>query len=352
VHRFVALVCAALIAGCPRPGEPGRSRPADLALHAVDVGQGDALLLLVGEGPQRRVVLVDAGPPNGTDALLAALRSHAVAAIDLLVLSHAHLDHIGGVERVLDAVPVRAVLDSGVPHTTATYRRVLRRLLALKEQGTLSYRVARRGQSLRLGPQTVLHVLGPEEPLVRGSRSDVNANSVVVRVVHGKTALLFLGDAERETEERLLASGEDLSADVVKVPHHGSRHASSAALLARVRPKIALISCGRANEYGHPAPATLERLLAASAAVHRTDLSGTISVYSDGEEVRVDAGTSLRPPARAPPPGLVGSRRGRVYHAPGCPGAGRIRAENRVLFRDRAEAEREGRTPHRCVEDR
>jgi competence protein ComEC len=197
---------------------------------------------------------------------------------------------------------VREVLDSGVPHTSATYRRLLKRLLELRDQGKLVYRLARRGLKVPLGERTTLDVLAPEEPLLRGSRSDVNANSVVVRVVHGRVAFLFLGDAERETEARLLASGAELRADVVKAAHHGSRYASGSDLLAKIAPKIAIISCGRDNSHGHPSTATLERLTALKVRVLRTDRDGTISLWSDGEEIGIGPVPVPRPPpARAPP---------------------------------------------------
>lgn len=357
--RFVALLAALFVASCPRvpaaQTTPAAPLAADLALHVLDVGQGDALLLLVGTGEGRKAVLFDTGPPAGAEAVLAALRQHGVGSIDLLVLSHAHLDHIGGALRVLDEVPVREVLDSGVPHTTRTYRQLLERFIKLREEGKLTYRLARRGMKIPLGPRTTLEVLAPEEPLISGSRSDVNANSVVVRLVHGKLAFLFPGDAERETEERLLGSGADLRAEVLKVPHHGSRHASTSALLTRVRPAFALISCGRGNDYGHPAPETLERLAAVKARILRTDVDGAIALLSDGERIEVPkAGPVAEPKARAPPPRapgpFLGSRRGEVFHRWACPSAARIREENRVTFESRRAAEEAGRRPHRCVE--
>jgi competence protein ComEC len=303
--RLAVVVAAVLALGCPaRPvlGQPLSAQHPTLELQVLDVGQGDALLLLVGRGEARRVVLIDGGPRAAAETVLSTLRRHGVEQIDLLIITHAHLDHVGGLERVLAEIPVREVLDSGVPHTSVTYRRLLRRLNALQDQGKLVYRLARRGLKLSLGERTTLEVLGPQEPLIRGSRSDVNANSVVVRVVHGQVAFLFLGDAERETEVRLLASGVELRADVVKVAHHGSRHASGSELLARVSPKIALISCGRGNAYGHPAPATLERLSALKVRVLRTDQDGTLSLWSDGETIGLGPPpVPSPPPARAPP---------------------------------------------------
>lgn len=365
----------------PTPTGAPAPRTATVRVTSLDVGQGDATLIEVGEGDARRVVLIDGGPTTGADALLTALRRAKVRAVDLLVMTHPHLDHIGGLWRLLAELPVRAVLDSGVAHPTATFRRLLEKLVVLKEAGRLRYQVARRGQRLDLGHGARLEVLAPAEPLISGSRSDVNANSVVLRLVHGKTRFLFPGDAEVETEARLLGSGDELGADVLKVAHHGSRHATGAAFLARVSPRFALISCGRGNDYGHPTRATLARLSAAGITVLRTDEGGSRVLLSDGETVRVatevagEPGAARAPPAvvgpsaadaprviapRPTPPGrenersqaaFVASRRGRVFHHPECATAVRIASRNRVEYPTRAEAEDDGRTAHRCLKE-
>ena len=391
-HRWAAFFLAAtalLLLACPPPPRSAESEGAapavvaadraaptphappvsDLHVTAIDVGQGDAILIVVGEGAGRKVVLIDGGPPAGASALMAALRRAGVAAIDLLVITHAHLDHIGGLRRVLGELPVRAVLDSGVPHPTTTYQKLLSRIIALKEAGKLTYRVARRGQTVDLGPRTRLHVLAPSEPLVSGSRSDVNANSVVLRLDHGAVRLLLMGDAEAETEERLLPLGAELRADVLKVAHHGSAYASSPAFLARVAPRLALVSAGQENDYGHPTPSTLGRLVAAHMEVLRTDERGDVTLASDGTSVHVLAGQGTA--QRAPRPAssqagtrkrvhtprpmataathFVASRRGRLFHHPECRGALSIVEGNRIDYATREDGERSGRRPHRCA---
>jgi len=145
--------------------------------------------------------------------------------------------------------------------------------------------LAQRGESFDLGPSTRVTVLEPESPLITGSSSDINNNSVVLRVTFGKIAILMTGDAQSEAEARLLAHGDDLRADILKVGHHGSAYSSTPAFLAAVRPKIAIISCGLHNVFGHPNPQTLAALRAIGATVYRTDLDGGITIDTNGDDV-------------------------------------------------------------------
>jgi competence ComEA-like helix-hairpin-helix protein len=138
----------------------------------------------------------------------------------------------------------------------------------------------------------VLEVLWPAKPFLSGTRSDVNANSVVARLTYGRTSFLFMGDAEADTERALLKRGAELSARVLKVAHHGSSYSTSSEFLAKVKPEQAVISCGRGNDYGHPAPETLERLKKAHVEVHRTDLDGGIVFRSDGDSLDVETGVA------------------------------------------------------------
>ena len=126
-------------------------------------------------------------------------------------------------------------------------------------------------------------VAAPELPLLSGTASDINNNSVVLRVQFGKVGMLLTGDAQSEAEARLLShSGADLQADILKVGHHGSAYSSTPAFLAAVRPQIAIISCGLHNVFGHPSPRTLAALLVAGATIYRTDLDGGISISING----------------------------------------------------------------------
>jgi beta-lactamase superfamily II metal-dependent hydrolase len=245
----------------------------------LDVGQGDAVVVRPAEGP---ALVVDAGPSAAAAARVVAAVRSASGETPFVVFTHPHADHIGGARALLAAVRAARILDPGFPFASRVYRALLEAIVAHGPQ----LERARRGDRFALGARVAVEVLAPEEPLVRRSRSDANANSVVLRVSCGRIDLLLAGDAERVTERRLLLGGPDtLASEILKVAHHGSRYATTPDFLAAVRPEIAVISCGRGNRYRHPAPATVARLRAAGARVLRTDESGDVVVRTDGDRV-------------------------------------------------------------------
>lgn len=253
-----------------------------LTIHCLNVGQGDSFLIRT---PQGKAVLIDAGPPEAGDDVVRALRRYDVRQLDLLVATHPHADHIGGMRAVLEAVPVLRFLDSGQPYPTRTYTRLLE---TIKEKG-ITFHIAEAGQKFELDSGVTLEVLSPQQPLIRGSAgSDENANSIVLRLTAGRFSMLLTGDSEAETERRLIEAGANLSAQVLKVAHHGSRFSTSRDFLERVRPEAAVISCGKENAYGHPAQATLNRLRSYVKDVHRTDLEGEITIVVEGGNYRIE----------------------------------------------------------------
>ncbi len=252
-----------------------------LSVHFIDVGQGDAILI---QTPRGKHVLVDSGPDAQARALTAYLDDLAVGRLDMVVNSHAHADHIAGLPALLTRWPVGLVLDSGIAHTSGTYARMLSALEAQK----LSVKKARRGRKVTIEPGVSLELLGPQEPLVTGSRSDLNANSVVFRLAYGRISFLLTGDAERETEARLLVAPREVRATVLKVAHHGSAHATTAAMLKAVNPRVAVVSCGRHNKYGHPAPETMARLERAGVQTYVTARDGDVVISTDGRKLRIE----------------------------------------------------------------
>ena len=259
------------------------SAPVAATVTFLDVGQGDCTLLQLPEG---HTLLVDAGGTRdgrfdvGARVVTPALRALRVPRLDMVVATHPHEDHIGGLRAVVEQQRVGTFLDSG----TVTASPMQYRLLQTIRDRSVRFVQAEAGQQFRLGAATV-EVLGPPVPPVRGTRSDLNNNSVVLRVRVGGTTLLLPGDAEAEQERWLLDRGVDLRADVLKVGHHGSRWSTSDRWLAAVRPRIAVVSCGENNPFGHPAAETLTRLQAARTTVYRTDTLGaiTLSCLPDGQ---------------------------------------------------------------------
>lgn len=264
-----------------------------LFVFFFDVGQGDATLF-VADG---KTILVDAGETEAGDRLVRDLKALNITKIDLLVSTHPHSDHIGGMQKVLAAFPVGQVLDSGVPHPSPLYERFLETI----EEKNIPYRTAEQGQTVAVDPAFRVLVLSPPE---QRYGNDPNSNSVVLRISYGMIDFLMTGDVGGAAEEALLKSGHPLDAEVLKVSHHGSSSATSPAFLARVRPELAVISLGADNPYGHPHKETCNRLAGYGTMVYRTDRDGTVAVRTDGISYSVktgthDSGVLMVPPAPA-----------------------------------------------------
>jgi len=259
-----------------RSGDEGN----DLALHFLDVGQGDGAVLRT---PKGRWVVIDVGPASqrsdaGARVVVPFLERHGARSVAAVVVSHAHLDHIGGVTALFDRFPVGEVLEPGAPVVDPLYTGFLSAL----DRRSISWHPVRRGERFTLDGVrfTVLH----PEPMWAGWGEDVNEDSVVLLVEYGAFQALFAGDAGFPAEEVLRSRVGRV--DVLKVGHHGSRGSTGDAWLDALRPRLAVISVGR-NDYGHPAPATLARLAAHGIPVRRTDQEGTITVLTDGTRMRV-----------------------------------------------------------------
>ena len=269
----------------PRPETTTTTLPAPvgpLQVHYIDVGQGDSILIV---SPEGKVLLIDGGEAGS--GALNYLKQNGITHIDLMVATHPHADHIGGLIDVLRAIPVTEVVTNGASTTTRTYERFLD---AIAEAQAL-YREVRRGDRLQLGCLRF-------DVLNASAQGDLNEESIVLRLLHGEVGFLFAADAGIEAEQRMLGAGGDLRAHVLKVGHHGSRSASSPAFLAAVAPVVAVYSCADGNSFGHPHPEVLANLATVGADIYGTDLNGTVVVTSDGNTYQV---TGERGGPRGPP---------------------------------------------------
>ena len=278
---LLALAAFLLWQGLSPPAAAPAANPAleGLTLQVIDVGQAQSLLLICGED----AILVDAGEYAAGGKVLAALSRAGVQHLSAAIVTHPHSDHYGGMRTVLEKIPTAAFYTSAVPEsqlpTTQSYEKLLN---TLSEQSIpAAYLFA--GDTIPLGDATVT-VLSP----TRGATwENLNNYSLVLRITYGNTAFLLMGDAEAEVEESMLTAKTELAADVLVVGHHGSATSSSKNFIKAVAPRDALLSVGEDNSYNLPNTGVLTRLKEQGAALYRTDLQGTITVISDGEQITV-----------------------------------------------------------------
>jgi beta-lactamase superfamily II metal-dependent hydrolase len=289
-----------------------RTRPpkptGELQVHILDVGpiEGDSILIV---SPTGKSVLIDAGDAGKGKVVLEALKRYKIEKLDYFIATHPHPDHIGGADEVINGIKVAKVIDNGVDLSTpapspspikkgakpAPAKNKLKSVNsffdeykdALQKSGA-QYESVQAGKKYDLGGGAILTVLAPTEPLftkdmLKGGGNDLNANSIVLRLDYGDFSMLFMGDAEEQTEARLVGHDLNLKATVIKIAHHGSKYATSEGFLKRVQPQAAIISDGAWNRYGHPAQSVLDRLKAISAKVYRTDLEGEITITTRGK---------------------------------------------------------------------
>jgi len=243
--------------------------PEHLTVRFLDVGQGDAALIT---SPSGASVLIDAGPdPDVVATRLAAL---GVRKLDMAVATHPHADHIEGFPEVFARLPVGTVLEPGCEDESPSYAAFLD---ALADED-LSVVHPREGESFEVADLR-LDVLAPPE-CYGGTPSDANNDSVVIRLVHPDGTVLFPGDAEVESQEALMESGNELYADVLKVPHHGG-DTSAEGFFDAVGAPVAVVSVGEPNDYGHPVPEVLDAIEASGSRILRTDEGGEITLVLD-----------------------------------------------------------------------
>ena len=281
-------IAAAAIAVCVvavAVGSTVRTVRHDLEVTFLDVGQGDSIVITT---PDDHTMVVDTGRSSPTDdsgrkVVLPFLRSKGMNSIDALLLTHPDDDHIGGAVTILNRIRVGRLLVSAVPSNAPNYVRVLD---TANKQRVPIFHLAR-GQTIDFHDSAFADVLNPP---ANGSPSREHADnngSLVLRIRRDDTSILLTGDAEVEAEKDMISDGEDLNADILKLGHHGSKTSSSDEFLDNVNPKVAIVSAGKHNLFGHPSPLVMDRVQSRRIRVFRTDRDGAITVTSDGHKLSI-----------------------------------------------------------------
>lgn len=272
---ILSLIILLLLASCapapqpaPSPAEPSGTTE----VHFIDVGQADSTLIISGD----QTMLIDAGTNDMGDTVVSYLKSLGIKKLDYLIGTHPHEDHIGGLDDVIVAFETSTVIMPEKQSSTETFEDVLDALIG-------------KGQGLTAPVPGTKYTLGDCSFTIVAPLEDYGDNmndwSVGLTLTCGEITFAFFGDAEKSAESDILASGADISADVLKVSHHGSDTSTDQKFLAAVSPTWGVISCGKDNSYGHPCQETLDKLAAAGVELRRTDIHGTVIASSDGKTV-------------------------------------------------------------------
>lgn len=249
----------------------------DGTVYFLDVDQGDSILI----NTDGKNVLIDGGPRAAGSTLLGYLSSVNVTHIDFLIATHSHEDHIGGLIAVMEsAIAVDVVLYNGYNYTSQTFQE----FMSLAQECNLT--LAERNQVYPLSATTNFTILNPVQPR-EFANTDINANSIVLKLQVNNVSFLFTGDATADAEQSMINAGLSLHSDVLKVAHHGSRTSTSQAFLDAVNPTYAVISAGVNNTYGHPHEETIQRLMDKGVITYGTYASGTIVFTTDGNAIAV-----------------------------------------------------------------
>ena len=311
------------------------------AIHYIDVGQGDAALVVCDD----KTMLIDGGKPSASSIIYTYLKNLNIDYLDCIVASHADDDHIGGLSAPLAKMNVGNVI---APETEADTRSYNSLKTKTEEQG-LTIQHPKPGDSMDLGSSKI-EFYGP----ITESESDRNNGSIVMKIIYGDTSFLFTGDAEREEEQEILNAGYDLSTTVLKVGHHGSKNSTTYPFLREIMPQYAVISVGD-NSYGHPTEDTLSRLRDADVKVYRTDMQGDIIATSDGKTVTIttkkNADAETNPTVAEESNAYyqteeqntdtdktekvceyIGNRNTKKFHYPECSSVGQMKEKNKVYL--------------------
>ncbi len=249
----------------------------ELKIHYINVGQGDCILIQY----DGKNALIDSGDAGAAKKVITYLNEASVAEIDTLVITHPDADHIGSMSKIIDNYDIGSVymppLGIDLVPTTNAY---INMLTSIAQKG-LKIELKEAGDTIKFGDLR-FNCVAPQ-----GDFASLNNSSIAFKLVYGETSFLFTGDMEKESEKSTMIKHYDVSADVLKVAHHGSDSSTTEVFLEAVSPKIAVISVGKDNRYKHPDESVLQALNEKGVKVYRTDLEGDIVIISDGKQLDV-----------------------------------------------------------------
>ncbi len=336
---IAALLCVFLFTSCvpsyTPPDKPSLSQninytpPFDgLELHFIDVSQGDAALIRKDD----TTLLIDAGTSESSDALINYIKAIGVKDIDIFISTHPHEDHMGGSVGIIENFHPKEVYMS--PELSGAY--FFEKYLDALDKSAISPRLAKTDCVYKTDDFEFKF-------LTNGTQfNNSNDNSLVVKVTYKNQSFLFMGDGEKAVERFLMESGTDISADVLKVGHHGSKYASESKFIENVMPTAAIISSGEGNSYGHPHEEAIKRLSDFGTKIFRTDKLGDIRIYCDGENIYDESGNIIEKTA-AKEILYFGNKKSKKLHREDC--GTRPAEKNSVIFKDKEDAFKKGYSP-------
>ncbi|MCY6355800.1 ComEC/Rec2 family competence protein [Clostridium sp. ZS2-4] len=270
---LITLLCIFTYTGCKNFKTASIVTPSKdkLLVHFITVGQGDSILVQA----DNKNLLIDAGPKN--KKVVSYLRKCGIKTLDYVIATHPHEDHIGGMSSIIDNFNIKYFY---APKKITNSNSFKNMVIALNKK-KLQITPVKAGEKLDIGKNILCTIIAPNN----NSYKEVNNYSAVLKLTYRNTSFLFTGDAEVLSEEEILKKGFNIKADVLKVGHHGSNSSTSTNFLNDVNPKVAVISCGKGNDYGHPHKETLTKFKNNNTILYRTDLDGTVILESDGNKI-------------------------------------------------------------------
>jgi competence protein ComEC len=251
------------------PSEIYSEQIPDMQVHFIDVGQGDSILI---QTPLNRTILIDAGPPEAGEKIVAYLEKLHIDKIDLLVATHPDIDHIGGILKVMKTIEVEEILDTGKLHPTKTFANYISEIRKQK----IPVQIAEKNVPIEIDPMITIDVWNAYERYKNNNKS-----SIVLKLTYGDVDFLLMSDVEQQQEKEFLKE-YDVRAEILKVGHHGSKTSSSLNFLKAVNPEVAILTYSKENNYGHPVNRVIENLYKVNAMIYSTAALGNVVIHTDG----------------------------------------------------------------------